>query len=251
MKVTKDPPREGEANEYMSTSYFKKLMGMLGADPDPKTHIAYRDALDDTLNTVSTITLGNPVSQAAIEALRPIWAPWVFRNYRPYDYPNIKSLINDTITALRGQRAAPELDPQGKLTAAEEAFSMALGLPTENYYFQASPYSPSDSSDKGARYYRLNPEFLDADLIRQRYADAEVGQKFYAGSYDRDSFPYSMEGEERFQTIGPDPIQNYKVSIGQDDRGRYASLYDAYDFEGPANYMVRPFEIYDRVYLDE
>ena len=249
MRPVKDPPRGEEGDENIRTSYFRQLMGMLGADPDPMTYVRNRDALDETINTVGTYALGNPVSQATIEALRPIWAPYVFRNYRPYDYPNIESLVDDTITALRGQRAAPERDEQGRLTAAEEAFSMALGLPTDNYYFQASPYSPSISSDSGQRYYRINPELIDADLIRQRYADAEVGQKFYGGK-GRGSFPYSIEPEEMDQTIGPDPIENYKVSIGQDDRGRYASLYDAYDFSGPANYVMRPFEIYDRVYLD-
>jgi len=238
VKVTKDPPQLPEGAQR---SYFAELMSMLGFDAGSSAYNRQRDNLNDALDTFGTYALANPVSQATIEALRPIWAPWVFRNYRPYDYPNIESLVDDTITALRGQRAAPEYDYDGRLTAGDEAFSMALGLPTENYYFEVSPYSPAIQSDSNQRYYRVNPEMMDYDSIKKKYADADVGQKFYGSGY-----PYGPN-----VSVGADPIENFKVSIGQDDKGRYASLYDAYDFSGPANYMIRPFEIYDRVYLDE
>lgn len=245
MRIIKDPPR-GEGDEKIPTSYFRKLMGMLGADPDPQTYGRNRDMLDDALDHAGTYALGNPVSQATIEALRPIWAPYVFRNYRPYDYPNIESLVDDTITALRGKRAEPELDDEGRLNAGEEAFSMALGLPTENYYFGESPYTPSNSSNKTSRYYRINPEFLNVDAFKDRYRDSDVGQKFF-----RDNILDLLGDNVSQDDFGADPLENFKVSIGQDDRGKYASIYDKYDFSGPANYMLRPFEIYDRVYLDE
>jgi len=245
MRVVKDPPRGG-GDENTDHSYFRKLMGMLGADPDPQTYVRNREVLDDALDRVGTYALANPVSQATIEALRPIWAPYVFKNYRPYDYPNIESLVDDTITALRGKRAEPELDPEGRLNAGEEAFSMALGLPTKNYYFTESPYQPSNSSDKSMRYYRFNPDLLDKQTIRDKYGDAEVGQKFSAREiYDLLS---SSIGEDE---LGADPLENFKISIGMDDKGKYASIYDKYDFSGPANYMIRPFEIYDRVYFDQ
>ena len=243
MRVVKDPPQLPEGAQR---SYFAELMSMLGFDAGSSAYNRQRDNLNDALDVVGTYALANPVSQATIEALRPIWAPYVFRNYRPYDYPNIESLVDDTITALRGQRAEPELDPEGRLNAGEEAFSMALGLPTKNYYFTESPYRPSNSSDKSMRYYRFNPDLLDKQTIREKYGDAEVGQQLAAREiYD---LLNSSVGEDE---IGADPLENFKISIGMDDKGKYASLYDKYDFSGPANYMIRPFEIYDRVYFDQ
>lgn len=243
MRVVKDPPQLPEGAQR---SYFAELMSMLGFDAGSPAYNRQRDNLNDALDRVGTYALANPVSQATIEALRPIWAPWVFKNYRPYDYPNIESLVDDTITALRGQRAEPELDKEGRLNAGEEAFSMALGVPTENYYFQASPYSPSVGSGSGQRYYRINPELLNMDAFKETYRDAEVGQKFYQNEI-LDLLSHAVSEDD----LGADPLENFKISIGQDDRGKYASIYDKYDFSGPANYLIRPFEIYDRVYFDQ
>jgi len=244
MKLIKDPPNDGDER---SSDYWEDIIKMLNAvwpTEKPETRQA---EIEDTISEVATMLVSNPVSQAAMEALRPIWAPYVFENFRPIDYPRTGSLVNDTISAIKGERVGPQYDSQGRLKADEEAFSMALGLPTENYYFQPSEYQPSQSTDANARYYRLNPNLIDADFIRSNYRIMDVGHKELAPTIDillRNEIQSSGD-------IGWDPMENYTISIGEDDKGKYLSYYDKYDFTGPVNYVLKPFEIYDRIYFDE
>jgi hypothetical protein len=155
-------------------------------------------------------------------------------------------------TTLYGKREPSE----------EDALNLFLGLPGENKKFGVSDYKPSVSKEQIDFYYNIkDPNFQKSILAAGK--DLPLGKNAIIGSADYvtgDSIPNARFAEASIKnsTAGDDPamaLGNFTVSRGKDAKGDYVSYYDKYDLNpkglvNDVNIMGKPFEIYDRIYLD-
>ena len=241
--------RSGGPSKEEQPSFLSRIgLGLLDRaqdflDTDDEGYIT-NESMDRAVNTV----MNNPFSQALKEATRPIWGETIFQNFRPVAYPNADNVFFEVKSALKGKNNEPSRDKQGRYTISEEAWRRGLGLPVESHYWKESPYKPSQSGDPNQRYYRLVPEVLDREKIVRDFGDKPVGSRIVTdGLVISDYYrrPYQTAKE-----VVADPMANFTISVGEDEKGKYISLYDKYDLPGSANQIIRPFEIYDRIYVD-
>lgn len=176
--------------------------------------------------------------------------PWLFENVRPVQYPGIVSSTIALGMGAAGATRPPVRDPQGDYDIGEEAWRRALGLETKPKYIVPSKYKPSKSTDPNAQYYTLGENIIDPALI---IAEAKKRNLQQGQSAVLDSLaPYIREGympREEFSQI--DPLQKFTIGMGQDAKGKYVSIYDKYDFQGPLNSFINPYEFYDRYYYKQ
>jgi hypothetical protein len=242
MRPIKDPPEEEQSTlSKFSLGLLDMLRDYLDTDDEGYTT---NESMDRLVNTV----MNNPFSQAVKEATRPIWAETVFQNFRPVAYPNADNVLSELESALKGKNNEPSRDKRGRYTISEEAYRRGLGLPVESHYLKQSPYKPSESSNPNQNYYRIIPEVLDREKIVRDFGGEPVGSRIVT-----DGLVISDYYRPRYQTareVVADPMANFTISVGEDEKGKYVSLYDKYDLPGSANQIMRPYEIYDRVYVD-
>lgn len=216
------------------------------------------DILNDLVNSYRAT---HPIANIIFEGARDAMAPYIMENVRPIEYPTISEMGKALQHMIDGTRQGPQLDPEGNYVAAEEAFARSLGLNPEEKYFTRSDYRPSTSKDSAAQYYRyeaMDPYFLLKAAVREGLLEGVPYESEYGygtkGPYSTSVImPASREtvaGDS--DRLGIDPLQRFKVSVGQDKRGPYLSYYDKYDLHGIANQILsEPMEIYDRFYLDD
>lgn len=126
--------------------------------------------------------------------------------------------------------------------AHEDAKAFYLGMPQRTGLIEESPHVPSDSKGD-MQYYRFkhqSPEYWD-DAIQKLLVD---------------------KVEQPSKRLSDKTLSTYKASIGTNRmKGEYASIYDIWDYNtdvigSPGDNIGKyvggqPFEIYDRVYLDD
>ena len=175
----------------------------------------------------------------------------LFERYRPVDYP-------DPIGAIFNiGKDVPLRDLEGDYHVSEEAWRLALGLPTESKYISPSKYKPSKANDPNAQYYSLNNVYDPQKLINAyiEKAQGKPGQSVQINALS----PYlinkdRMVTDNEMPFTETDPLQNFTLSQGEDEKGRYVSIYDKYDFNVPYMDDVvygsnrKPYEFYDRFY---
>ena len=242
MRPIKDPPEE----EQSSLSKFG--LGLLDMLEDYLEKDEYGLVTNEGMDRVVDAIMNNPFSQALKEATRPIWAEAVFQNFRPVPYPIASTVMDELESAFKGKTNEPRRDSRGRYTISEEAYRRGLGLPVDSHYLKPSPYKPSQSSNPNQNYYRIVPEVLDREKIVRDFGDKPVGTRVVTdGLVISDYYRRPYRSPEAVQA---EPMANFTISVGEDEKGKYVSLYDIYDLPGSANQIMRPFEIYDRVYVD-
>ena len=175
----------------------------------------------------------------------------IFDRYRPIDYPDVIGAI------VNSGKDVPLRDWQGDYHVSEEAWRLALGLPTKSKYISPSKYKPSKASDPNAQYYSLNNVYDPQKLI-DAYIQKAQGKPGQTVQMDALS-PYiinqdMMTTDNEIPFTQTDPLQKFSLSQGEDERGRYISIYDKYDFNVPHMDDVvygsnrKPYEFYDRFY---
>lgn len=175
----------------------------------------------------------------------------IFDRYRPVDYPTVIGAI------VNSGKDVPLRDLQGDYHVSEEAWRLALGLPTKSKYISPSKYRPTKASDPNAQYYSLNNVYDPQKLI-DAYIQKAQGKPGQTVQMDALS-PYiinqdMMTTDNEIPFTQTDPLQKFSLSQGEDERGRYISIYDKYDFNVPHMDDVvygsnrKPYEFYDRFY---
>jgi hypothetical protein len=153
-----------------------------------------------------------------------------------------------------------------------DALNLYAGIPQKNNTFGISKYIPTDSKDKNKTYYNFNTrhrEYIEEKLIDK------LSHNPLAYMYNRDRKLMSKEtlkemnsnktihvGERQSDTDDSytmGVMGDYTVTTGKDKRGKYISYHDKWDLnplelsiagkELPTNFG-KPFEIYDRVYVN-
>ena len=143
-----------------------------------------------------------------------------------------------------------------------DAWRTYLGLSQLYGTFEVSPCKP-EKSFKSVKYLKIK-NFLQNILNNEirldfRYSfkpenEAEIIRYFYQKIFsewnkDRDK-KFFIRKDEESGIMG-----DYKISFGEDEKGKYISYYDRWDLKGDPVEGVNgtfgaPFEIYDRIYFD-
>jgi hypothetical protein len=132
----------------------------------------------------------------------------------------------------------PNVDP-ANINASYDALYMHQGLPQKYNSFIKSQYKPSTSKDPNSIYYSLSPS-LEKEILE----DLTL--------YQNKDFIKSAEKTRMVKgsLVGQAALKNFKYSKGKDDKGDYISYYDVNDYGNILDLTGKPFEIYNRIYLD-
>jgi hypothetical protein len=191
------------------------------------------------------------VSGKVAEKVGDVSKEKIFNNYRPVSYPSVPEAIG----GIFGKSAEPMRDQAGDYAVGEEAWRVALGLPTKSKYLTPSKYKPSNSTDPNAQYYSLNNVYDPQKLIDayMQKSKGKPGKSIQMNSLAPFVSNSALNSEE-VPFDQTDPLQKFKLSQGTDERGDYISLFDTYDFDLPLmDRMVygsnrKPYDFYDRFY---
>jgi hypothetical protein len=150
----------------------------------------------------------------------------------------------ETVYKIEEEDALTEQISEGFGTHDEDMWKFYLGLPQSDNSVQLSKYKPTKSDNPKTTYYTLK------DTL-----DTSGGEKY---DWKEDIWMSILEHEKKggkFPTHdigGPSGLAHIKVDKGEDENGKYYSIYDKYDFGIPGEKLVgQPYEIYDRIYYDD
>jgi len=166
-------------------------------------------------------------------------------NIYPYSYEGLEKRVwsAGVMGKKEENRKAIDKDPKPYDKEKLDALNLYSGIPQKNNTFKISNYKPSNSSEN-INYYTFNNQndaFVQ-NLINYAYVKSK-------GSADGSSkgFDVGVKG------LVPDQEKNvmgdYKMSTGEDEKGKYVSFYDKWDLS-PMDFG-KPFEIYDRIYVKD
>jgi len=130
-----------------------------------------------------------------------------------------------------------------------DALRMYSDLPQKYETFESSEYKPSqgkDSKNSKTRYYK----FKDLNL-EDKYKNAAAS----FGLLDKE--PGSNMNFSDTGNYGNSVMNTGTLGYDEDEKGKYISYYDKWDLAGKdevpglKNVFGRPFNIYNRIYLDD
>jgi hypothetical protein len=140
------------------------------------------------------------------------------------------------------------------------------GMPLKHNILSISKYKPTVSKDPNARYVSINdPEFIDnVKNIYNRVSSGDLqGEEKKLNDFTYKVSGYYRPEEYKDNELGykPAAIGRFFISEGEDEKGKYISYYDAFDkntgkddTEDTSKGSImgtKPFEIYDRIYLND
>ena len=188
---------------------------------------------------------------------------FIFNKVRPVDYPESNPLLFAADAALRyiGKGAQPLRDSSGNYVPGEEIYRKILGFDDSSYnYIENSPYKPSKVKDEEKSEYIKFKNLYDPQKLINAYVKAQKTLPEGKTSTVIPSLNPYIINRKNIEASGlpfsqQDPLQNFTLDKGKDEKGTYISLYDKYDFSGPANNLLygfrKPLEIYDRFYYEK
>lgn len=168
----------------------------------------------------------------------------LFRRHRPVEYPSISGGLADVIRdyssrIFNTEMQQPFRDKDGDYEASEEAWRMTLGLPVKSKYIVPSAYRPLNETNKASKYYTLNENMYNKDLLRKKVEELKLkpGQSAFLPSFA----PFINENymnKDEFSQV--DPLQNFQIGVNKNGKMYFYDKYD-FDFE-PATKVVKPYE---------
>lgn len=170
----------------------------------------------------------------------------IYNAVLPFEYPNkelpkaLKRYITGEERKFLGQESIKEEDRDlGKTD--EDAWAHFMGVPQLYNTVNKSEYSPKDSKNKNAEYYSIKKGYPDFDELL-----LENAHNWFQRKENIDATTLRGVGSPFM------PLENVTYSKGQDEKGKYYSMYDIYDFNVPGQKGIgKPYEVYDRVYYDD
>jgi hypothetical protein len=256
-----NPERINPVYIEKSKSFFDKAAGkyrnfmrsFLSNDVGRNLYLNYTTAKD----AVGMVT--NPITKTIGETIPK---DFLFNRVRPVDYPESNPLLFAFDTYMRlGDKGAPPLkDAKGNYAPSEEIWRKALGYNDSFNYIEPSQYRPSKTKENDNAEYVRFKNLYDPQKIINAYVKAQKTLPSDKTSTVIPSLDPYITNRENLEASGlafsqQDPLQNFTLDKGQDEKGKYISLYDKYDFSGPANNLIygfrKPVEIYDRMYYEK
>lgn len=178
----------------------------------------------------------------------------IFKSVEPNNYP-MSEWRKASVRYIKNQSYDIERNEGTPVTVADsDAWAFFMGVEQKNNSVSRSVYVPTDAKDKNAKYFTLRnayPDFdekvlIDADDV---FSDPDKIRLSPRGDFDND-----MKVSDDNNTITGVrsrfyPLERVTYSRGEDERGKYYSIYDIYDFKVPFQKKIgQPYEVYDRTY---
>jgi hypothetical protein len=121
---------------------------------------------------------------------------------------------------------------------ADDAWALYTGNPQRFNTFEVSNHKPSTSTDPKANYLSVSKSYPEiVDFVKKEGTTLKQGE--------------SKQVQEPSNLV----FRNFKISKGKDEKGEYISYYDKWNLnpslEFPIPEQGKPFEIYDRIYLND
>lgn len=152
----------------------------------------------------------------------------------------------------------------------EDAKAVYLGLPQRTNTLKDAEYTPTQGKLNNGKYitYMREPTFVE-DVLMPVYNDLKLGRKRIGGKKVAGevlSLPKYVNSIEEITPKGNAVVHipflnNATMSSGHDGRGEYLSIFDTWDYNTgvyakPGDNIGKhidgkPFDIYDRIYLDD
>lgn len=172
----------------------------------------------------------------------PLSALWYYMFGNDNTAQDLVNDANKIIEDSRGQHSQYEIDDAMAYLAHEDAKDLYLGLPQRTGLLQQSDYKPSQSKNNNTKYYKFTHQ-------KDEYWNPVIQDLLYE--------PINTKK----QYIDP-VLNNFQAQTGVDpQKGEYISIYDIWDYntavtgggkDNIGKYIGgKPFEIYDRIYLDD
>jgi hypothetical protein len=257
----KNPERIDPVYIKKSKSFFDKATGkyrnfmrnFLTNDIGRNLYLNYTTAKD----AVGMVT--DPITKIVGETIPK---DILFNRVRPVDYPESNPLLFafDTYMRLGDKDTPPLKDAKGNYAPSEEIWRKALGYNDSFNYIEPSQYKPSKTKENNNAEYVRFKNLYNPQKIINAYVEAQKKLPPNKTSAVIPSLDPYITNRKNLEASGlpfseQDPLQNFTLDKGQDEKGKYISLYDKYDFSGPANNLIygfrKPIEIYDRIYYEK
>lgn len=207
------------------------------------------------------------ISELLYEGIIPVGykSLWGILKYLPNNL-----LENDLNNPANNENAEKRSYYKKHCSDREDAWRLYLGLPQKNNTFGISEYKPVNS-EEDKYYYQINNWFekFSKELPHKDHSQSSAIRKIlvvmdeYQYSENKDiSDSVLVEYIDKNSILANDNnfgsswgvMGDYKISLGQDERGSYISYYDIWNLEGSIEgeegLLGKPFEIYDRIYYD-
>lgn len=233
----------------------KNVMRSGGALPLPKAQWGFMtppsiklQQVQQPVSKVASLNINKPIKQR--EDFKPWWN-WA------------------SVQAAGGNRRQEAYGSLGDL------YAYYAGQPLKHSVLEYSQYKPTNAKNPEATYISINDAKFKQEVIDNYNRvfnekkllpdETQVNNNTYAVSgYTRprkEQMKRSKSGELYYEK-GKDHVSNaigrYYLSKGKDNKGEYISYYDIFDVGtgsdgggiGETLGLTKPFEIYDRIYLD-
>lgn len=203
---------------------------------------------EGTASNINNFIKGNNRFENITDKVTPLIDSLLAESNKPVELYNKEKAdaIRKQLDELMNRNFRGEDDPY-----SEDAWRIYLGKPQTKNTFGISNYIPSIGKETNINYYSLPKSFKEElfNLYNNKKIKEGVNSEF--------AFENVLgENASRARVLG-----NFTVNKGKDDKGEYISYYDKYDlnpdlpivgefFGGLDNFVGKPFEIYDRIYID-
>ena len=234
----------------------------------------------------------------------------IFRNITPQGYGDLAKNLDRYKRYQKDSGRDPEdllwysaeQSPTGKpiyykIPKREDMFRLYLGLPQENNSFvPQTEYKPTNAKDPDALYWKPNywtkegkEQLVESYLTGRLYRKGPLGNLANERTSVFDPVLNTLgvpwENPKTAEWVADNPLGDFTVSQGKDDKGHYISIYDIIDFDpfkgsgkgssvnkygaSLLNYLKgkghdvnedteassligagKPYEIYDRIYYN-
>ena len=125
----------------------------------------------------------------------------------------------------------------------EDMWRFYLDIPQVNNSIIKSEYKPTKSTDPNSKYYTISDEAYDSESLTNWKESIEG----LAKRHEKEGGKFPLQTHS-----GISGLSNITIDKGSDKKGDYYSIYDKYDFNIPGQKLIgKPYEIYDRIYLDK
>lgn len=212
----------------------QKMEGVKGVFPSKVSQLAYK-YIDSTRSDDGVVAEMKKEFQSMFPSANELGSATDNRQY-------YKDAINHRVEIPEEDRPLDDV-----------AWKKYLGLNYDKTDIVKSQYQPSKSIHPNAEYYTLGKNYFNKQVIVDAHRDMKLGDSRVTNFEEVGAEIYNQD--EAAVHLRPilDPLQNFTVGRGQDEKGQYLSIYDKYDLKSNPmeGYIGEPFEIYDRFYFNE
>jgi len=234
-----------EAN-YSDPSFFDRVFDL--AVTKGSTEDKILGFTGDAFDKMSKYGVGEYLPDFVKQPIKDL----AFNKVRPGPYPRGEGGARHIALSLaRGASPAYTNEENKTLRSDDLLYGKALGQ--EGAELPLSKYRPPEgtkeySPDSSTNYYSIS-DLIDSQKLLD---SSQQGTPILMPFKDKQPLVWGQDTTGANKNRYFDPIAKYTTRKGEDEKGKYLSYYDKYDFNNKLlNSLTEPYEMYDRIYYNE